>query len=382
MGKAVWSFLGLGFRSDQGSDPPSSPWTFHALLIAQLIAAGLIFRIWLGPFLLERISRRVQVRRVSLRSIRGLFIRTSTASIRIDRVGLSYHPSPQASRRFGLKVEGLHIEVREIKTKTHPKPLHRRRRFTRIPSLAELGPTTVAGNILSSIYGVLDSVFRPVVRMFFVTFVRCVIKCLPALTQVVDFELDRAVVSFRSEPEAHITLKGMALSTTVTFSKVESVVPPVNDIADTSHRMFGRVASLRNRVSDSAKRVLGRAWGDTQGSASLSLKLEKVAGLLNTVKLPSIKDRDVARSYDMLTTPNESLTSCFELPGAAEIDISFRFGPTKRMIEDRSVVVNLRLPPVSCETSSLETFVSVVKALRVKPDTHSVQVRLFHVTRF
>lgn len=358
----MWALL--GFLPERGTY--SSTWMVFALALLQILVAGLAFRAWFGPFILKHISQRVQVRRVSFRSIRGLYIRTSSLSVRVDRIGLSFHPSPQASRRFGLKVEGLHVEVHELKTKSRPAAASRRRRFSRLPSLAELAPASVAEQALSSLQSLLDAAFRPIFRVFFITFARLAIKCLPTLTQVVDFELEKAVVTFRSDPEVHLTVNEMVLSTTVSFSKVESVVDVVDTISEQpSRRVFSRMSTIRSRLQDSTRRVLGRAWGNTQGSASFSLKAEKVAAVLSCEKMPSVKDREGARSYAELTVPNEGNSTSFELPGWSELDVSFRFGPSKQIIEDRSVCVQMKLPSFTCFTSSMKTFMHGIASLKV-----------------
>ena len=208
-----------------------SGWARYVVLVIQLVVIGQIFRAWIGPYILRKISKRVQVRRISLRSVRGVYVRLASMTIRIDRAGISYHPSAGAMRRFSFKVEGLCVEIHELPARPQ-RPQRVARRLSRMPTLSDFAPSPLVRrvwSIYSAIYDHLEPYMRPVIRPVFVAWMRVAIKCLPLLTQVIDFELDRALVTFTTLPEAHIAIRSMTLSGTVILSNVESVVGTASD---------------------------------------------------------------------------------------------------------------------------------------------------------
>ena len=218
-----WIFLGYSSWN--------SGWRSWLLLAIQILVIGQILRAWVGPFIFQRVSKRIRVRRVSLRSIRGIYVRLASMTIRIDRVGLSYHPSAEATRRFSFKVEGLWVEIHELEARPQLiRPASRR--LSRLPTLADFAPSPMARHLwslYSEIYALLEPYVRPALRSFFVTWTRAIIRCLPVLTQVIDFELDKALVTFTTLPEAHVAIRGVTVSTTVTFTNLESVVEPAGE---------------------------------------------------------------------------------------------------------------------------------------------------------
>ncbi|EJD01130.1 uncharacterized protein FOMMEDRAFT_125792 [Fomitiporia mediterranea MF3/22] len=357
-----------------------SGWTTFLIVVIQLLVIGQIFRAWIGPFILRNVTKRVQVRRVSLRSIRGVYVRLASMTIRIDRVGISLHSSAGATRRFAFKVEGLCVEIHELKVSQPPrKPLSRR--LSRLPTLADFAPSPMARRLwsaYSAIYVFLEPYVRPFIRSFFVTSARIVIRCLPVLTQVVDFELDRALLTFTTLPEAHVAIRNVTLSATVAFSNLESVVGIAEESPHLRRRQrFLSMSHLRNRFAGSARRVLGRAWGSTQGTASFSLKLHKVSGFASPDKWfqlnPDAANTSwypVASQFAFVTHSSHSDDLCFDLQDVAELSSSFAFGPTKRIIEDHSVSSSLRVSSIQVSTGPLHHFLRAIGNLRKASDKH------------
>ena len=368
-----WIFPGFS------SDLPT--WTVLLLLAVQLLVIGQIFRAWIGPFILRKISKRVRVRRVSLRSIRGIYVHMASMTIRIDRVGLSYHSSGEAPRRFSLKVEGLHVEVHELKQSRRPRQSISRR-FSRMPSLADFAPSPMASvlwSAYSSVYELIGPYARPVIRSFFVTSVRVVIRCLPVLTQVVDFELDRAIITLTTVPEAHVAIRGVTLTAAVAFSNLESVVARGSESnRNRQHQRFLSMSHLQNRLSQSTKRVLGRAWGSTRGCASIGVKVQKVSGYASTDKWSQLNPDAtnsskfaVASEFAFVTHTSHYTDMCFDLQDSAELVASFKFGPTKTIIQEHSISSSLKMPSIQFSINPLQVFMGALKGLRKQSSLHT-----------
>lgn len=362
-------------------------WGKYLMLTFQIIVICSVFRAWVGPFILRKLSKRIRVRRISLRSVRGVYIRMTTMTIRIDRVGLSYHPRTEASRRFSFKVEGLHVEVHEIKPSSALRSPPLLRSLSRLSSLSEISSSPMTSRLWSFYTIVYDSIepyARPIIRSFFVAFTRLVIKCLPALTQVIDLEVDRALISFTTAPESHIAVRSLILSTTVTFTNLENStgVQLVHRPNIRHHQTFLSMSHLQNRLVGSAKRVVGRAWGQTRGKANFELKINGVSGFVDSSKWDwsgSTIPIDIDGShygvscFSLVTHPGHRKAICFDVPGSTELVSAFRFGPTNKIVEDHSVSISLKLSSVLIESGLLTSFIDSLKKLRIPSQPPIVQ---------
>ncbi|KAL5508278.1 FMP27 [Sanghuangporus vaninii] len=307
-------------------------------------------------------------------------------TIRIDRVGISYHPSAEAVRRFSFKVEGLWVEIHELKSRRHSRLQTGQstlRRFSRLPTLADFNPSPVARrlwSLYSSIYASLEPYVRPVIRSIFIAMTRVGIRCLPLLTQVVDFELERALFTFTTLPEAHITIRSMTLSAALEFSNLESVVGSTTELPrNRLHRRFMNVAHLRSRFVDSFKRIWSHAWGRTQGSAAFSIRIQKVSGFSSMSEWTQFNPDAVnsprhscASRFAFVTHSIHNKDMCFDLQDTTELLVSFEVGQTKRIIRDHSISSSLKLPSVQLFAAQFATLLTAVSAARQCPDNHDI----------
>lgn len=371
------TWLLVGYR------PSGSGWARWLFWGIQLLVIGQIFRAWIGPYILRTVSKRVQVRRISLRSVRGVYIRLASMTVRIDRVGISYHPSAEAKRRFSLKVEGLWVEIHELRSRPPPTPQASQslsKRLSRLPTLADFRPSPMAQlfwSICSAIYATVEPFVRPLMRSFFIAMMRAGIRCLPLLTQVIDFELERALLTFAMLPEAHISIRSITLSASVVFSNLESVVGATTDYSRSRsrlHRRFMSVAHFQTRLAGSFKRVWSHAWGRTEGSASFSIKIQKVSGFSNThewtrfnVNADSSLRHACASRFAFVTHSSHNRDMCFDMQDAIELLVSLDVGRTKRIVRDRSISSSLKLPSVQVFAIQLTTLLSALSAARRSP---------------
>ena len=353
-----------------GREYGASSWDKFLVASVHLVVFALVFRTYIGPFLLRVVSKRIRVRSISLRSIRGLYLRTGTITCRIDRIGISYHPSAESARRFSVKVEGLSVELYRsfsrmarmdsnvnVQSPSAPSPARRR-----MPSLADFAPSPLAlrfWSLYSMVYNRIEPYARPVIRVVFVTSLRILIRCVPALTQVVDFELERCLITLAKARNAHFTVQHALLSTTVNFSNLgTSAELNGTDLrAKDDRRGVSSMAQLQARLAGSLRRVWSRAWGQARGSASFELRVRNVACFIGIPQYSQLKNPRsnltdiVASCFEYVTSNSEH--QCINIPGVTGFKGFFDFGPGTGIIEKHSAGLSVKLNTVQINTDKI-----------------------------
>lgn len=269
--------------------------------LLRIITFSLLFRSFIGPLILRLISSRLRVQSVSLRSIRGIYFRAGNRILQVERIGIGYHrPSADAANRFAIRVEGLRLEVTKAADGTLEKSLSRRRTI-RLPKREDLAPFPLAHAIWSLVRNVVVWVYtscepfvRPVVRRSMVYTLRFVIRALPALTQVLDLEVDSATVTLQKIPGAEFTVRKVKVHTSVAFTQLDNSTAALANapfVQQPRHKRFASVADLGTRIRNSMRRSWEYAWGSTQVAASLSVHVgellcEASQALLETIDIP------------------------------------------------------------------------------------------------
>ena len=302
-----FSAVTLIFKTFFIISPDSSAWNTFLIWLLRLITISFIFRTFLGPTILQLITKRLRVRSVSLRSIRGIYFHAGKAIVRVDRVGLSYHRrSTQTASRFSIKVEGLKVEILR-KQLCEPTPPRTTSGSTKPAFKLRLSP--IVQEVLSTLQSIywaihtfLDPYVRPLVRSYFVSALRLAIRALPILTQVLDLELVDAIATVDNIDGAQLILRGASLSTSIELSQV--IVPPSpddgKDTAKPGHKRFNSVAQWNARLRGSLRRNWDRAWGTTEARASITLKVEEISGLASRSLLDKLKLRSSGRLISLL----------------------------------------------------------------------------------
>lgn len=264
--------------------PNNSLWATLVIWALRTITLLVILRNYLAPYILERVSGRIHVRSISLRSIRGIYIRRGILIWRVDRIGISYRSaSGEGTSRFTVKVEGLKLEIgRHDHVSQKSLPSGRDKKGL---TLADLAPSPLAfriWSIVSSIYALVELYLRPVIRSASVACMRIFIRCLPALTQALHFDLDSAEVTFSASPHSSLRVKEATLHTLLDFTQLEDVISAEeinrSSIPRTSTRSMS-MAVLKSRLTKSFERTWERAWGKARGTASIALTVKEVSGL-------------------------------------------------------------------------------------------------------
>lgn len=280
-----------------------SLWAIAITWAVRIVTLLIILRNYIAPYVLARVTggiRSVRVRSISLRSIRGIFVRRGIQTWRIDRIGIGYRTaSGDGSSRFTVKIEGIKLEIGRTGRVSFESasPLKHKRRLT----LADLSPSPLAFHVWSitaRIYTFMEPYLRPVIRSVVVTGIRIFIRCLPALTQALHFDLDSAEVTFVASPESRLRLKEATLHTKLNFTQLEDVILSAEkDSSATSATRAGSMsmAALKTRLSKSFERTWERAWGRTQGTASIMMTVTEVSGLT-----PLLSHRAPGTAFDTL----------------------------------------------------------------------------------
>ena len=269
------------------SRPDDAWWSFFLVWSIRFLTISIVLRTYIVPWGLALLFSRFRVRSVSLRSIRGVYFRQGRNVWNIDRIGLSYHrPSKTQASRLTVVVQGLKLDIAEPlnePTLPPPKPAAGHRR---VPTLADFSPSPIAfkaRQVIYAIYAGLEPHLRPLVRASIVFVLRVLIRCLPALTQVLDFELVSAELSLAELPDIQFKLRELGVSTKVVFTQVEKVAfKPRPNLSRPLHRRHSRFLSMvdwKSRLSDNISRTWAGAWGDTQGTASLTIHLNDLSAI-------------------------------------------------------------------------------------------------------
>ena len=267
--------------------PDDAQWSFLLVWFIRFLTVSVVLRTYIVPWGLRLLFSRFRVRSVSLRSIRGVYFRHGCNVWNIDRIGLSYHrPSTTQASRLTVVVQGLKLEISEPRCEPTPTPQKPEASHRRAPTLAAFSPSPIAfkaRQVLYAIYAGLEPHLRPLVRACIIFALRVLIRCLPTLTQVLDFELVSAELSLAALPDVQFKLKELGVSTKVVFTQVEKVAfKPRPSPPRQLHRRHSRFLSMvdwKSRLSDNVARTWAGAWGNTRGTASLTIHLNDLSAI-------------------------------------------------------------------------------------------------------
>lgn len=302
----VLAFCKLAIWGGLGND--RSIWTVLLIWIVRIASISLLFRQYVGPSVLRLVSKRLRVRSVSLRSIRGIYFRSGKGTLRVERIGISFHRlfSSQFSRIF-IKIEGLQLEISEDEAKgdSHSRAAPHSRHTSSKPVVLGRRLWSIVSRSISGLYRILDPTVRPIVRSAFVYALQIIIKAIPALTHVMEFELYSATFSHYALPETSIEVRRARVDTEISLSQVENnsrAEPPPPE--KQAHRRRFSVADLNARMTNSLRRAWDRAWGATRLSASITLGVKDVIGRAPCMATGSPNPLDCKSTISILNMKN------------------------------------------------------------------------------
>ncbi|KAH9899928.1 golgi-body localization protein domain-containing protein [Cubamyces lactineus] len=320
--------------------------------VVRILTLSLLFRTYIGPAIVRLVSRRLRIRSVSLRSIRGIYFKAGSGTWRVERIGISYHrPTSGQASRFSVKVQGLSLELDgqtpDVSRKASSGSKYRKMSRTNPSRFVR----RALWGLLSSIYTALEPYCRPAVRTFFVYLLRLGIKALPAITHVVDFELDSAVLTCAALPGVRLSVEEAKLHTRVSLASLPTAVTVENGRIHPAvgHRRFASVADWNARLKGSVRRTWDRAWGATQVTASVVLHVKGVNGHIERTNDSFAGDH---RGHDFVSLP------------IIRLSIAAALNP-HRGVEPRSVETALDFGTVDIQLDVIRSLLAKIKQRRL-----------------
>ena len=265
--------------------PNNALWTSILFWLVRIISFSLLLRTYLGPWLLALMSDHIRVRSISLWSIRGLYIRKGSRTWRAERI--SYVWSSVQGRRLALKIDGLSVHI----AKSEGQTAQTHRRHKRNLTLADLNPSPLARYLwqfTSTLITFLEPYLRPIIRTYVVGCLRIGIQWLPRITRALSFELQSTVITLADMPGTKIVAHEISLHTALALTQLEQTSSS-EDVKPTPNRTDKRksinMELWKKRLAESFHRSLDKAWGETRGTATLSLNIGNVIGTMPTLSL-------------------------------------------------------------------------------------------------
>ncbi|OSD04190.1 hypothetical protein PYCCODRAFT_1476242 [Trametes coccinea BRFM310] len=324
----------------------------------RILTLSLLFRTYIGPAIVRLVSRRLRIRSVSLRSIRGIFFKAGSGSWKVERIGISYHrPSAGKASRFSIKVEGVEFELDGRSSDATARLAARNKNRKTSQASPSRYAQRILWTLLASLYTTLDPYCRPVIRRFFVSLLRLGIRALPALTHVVDFELDSAELTCAALTGVKFSVGHAKLHTSVSLTALPNAVIMENGRGNPAagHRRFASIADWNTRLKGSVRRTWDRAWGATQVAASVNLQIHDVNGVVD-------------KTSDLFTGGHRG-HRFVDVP-AIQLTVSAKLNPHEG-IQSRSMETALDLGTVNVQVDVIQKLLKRVKESRHKKSDHT-----------
>ena len=230
-------------------------------------------------------SDHIRVRSISLWSIRGLYIRKGSRTWRVERI--SYVWSSVQGRRLAVKIDGLSVHIAKCEGQT----AQTHRRHKRNLTLADLNPSPLARYLwqfTSTLITFLEPYLRPIIRTYVVGCLKIGIQWLPRITRALSFELQSTVITLADMPGTKIVAQEISLHTALSLTQLEQTSSS-EDVKPTPNRTDNRkslnMELWKKRLAESFHRSLDKAWGETRGTATLSLNIGNIIGTMPTLSL-------------------------------------------------------------------------------------------------
>lgn len=258
----------------------SGIWVIMLLLVARFMTFGLLLRTYIIPWTLARMSRHVRVRSISLRSIRGLYLRRGRQTIRIERISYVWYGFEIG---ITIKVEGLNVEVYQHDRTPAPRQSHRR--SATVETISHVRRQFWNG--LSALYAILDPVVRPVIRACVMSCLGVFVRWLPSITQQVTLEFQPATLIFPDAGNAKVSAETVYVHTNLKIANIRRDNHEKEHPTTSRDRMARLVKPLRasysvsawkHRLGNSFRRSWNRVVEQTQGHAILSVHLTNITG--------------------------------------------------------------------------------------------------------
>jgi hypothetical protein len=259
-----WALLRLLFFAS----PASSLWAVSIIWTARFVTLALLIRTYFAPTVIRILSKKLRVRSISLRSIRGLYLRTGLAVYNVERIKLGWRWVAQDKTvRVRITVENLSVELLSSNRRKKAKTSQVRR----MPTLADLNSSPITPSVST----LLSYIIRPVATVVIRALIRLVVAVLPTLTQIVEVELDNTKITSRPHGGVTMTFETVSLSSYLVFlpSDAKSFGGAVSRTVGTHSPTPDSGIHRRFMVGSGGERV----WANTRALAKLSLNISEIA---------------------------------------------------------------------------------------------------------
>ena len=348
------------------------------------------------PWLLGKFQSSVRFTSISPVSIRGIRLNRGRFTITIERIGFSFHsPTNSIAKHVHIQIQGLVVIIAERTPVPLPVPPIPPQNLAR-SSLSLFNPSVLLGlSLLDALFfSWFNILLRPLFRRFFVGAMRKIIDILPHLMRLLDFEIDRAIISHEGSVKAHISIQGVTLATKVELSKSDSELHymPIETEelpGRRQKRFYQMTAGWRDQLIGSSRGVFSRAWLGTSGSLTFGFKIDEFT--LND-GLPVVSSKfspqDLATSTMFSAAPPQSPSAwsftstgsklvnenpmseaAIAMPMPAKLRFSFAFSPNG--VEDHSLAVSFSVPTIHISSNSLLYIANRWSRAERRPVVHS-----------
>jgi hypothetical protein len=265
--QSIWRIFLALLRLLLYTSPVDTVWAVSIIWIARLVTLALLIRTYFAPTVIRVLSKKLRVRSISLRSIRGLYLRTARVVYNVERIKLGWRwVAEDKTVRVRVTVENLSVELLPLSKRKKAKTSQVRR----IPTLADLNPSPIT----PSIHTLLNYIIRPALTAIVRILLRLVIAVLPTLTQILEVELENTKITSRPHAGATIILGTVFLSSHLVFSQPDAK-SSMDSISGTTGTHTPALDSTSDRRFVSS---LGgeRAWANTRAFAKFSLNISEI----------------------------------------------------------------------------------------------------------
>jgi hypothetical protein len=355
-------------------NPPSLPgWATWFTLIIRSIVVLVIFRRNIAPFLLAKVTRRIRARSISILSIKGLYFHSAGRTWRVERIGWSFHP--WAESRLSIKIEGLRLEISKPRTvgrrNQQPQP--------RISARRLMAPLVCIREVLLSLerlweWLLMSSRFtwlRTAFSSSFILAAQLFIRCLPSLTQHLDFELDTVVITFEALLGAQLTIHGITLGTKVEFSQMDKEIEVPSSDSKLSGLGARRVTShhWNSILRGGADRFWERIWGQTEGFMAVHVSVRELLGHMppTSPTLPSPQspyegNKSTHSSEGGFGLGPQLPSDLFLCVAAPRIKVSTHFSPKLLTLQRHSLDFSLDIAAIDASADRFQSLLDLTSA--------------------
>ncbi|GJJ07408.1 hypothetical protein Clacol_001610 [Clathrus columnatus] len=283
----------------------------------EITVVVVLLRRTIAPLLLAKLSERLRARSISMRSIRGLYVKSRERTWRIERI--SWSLSVFSQKHISIKVTGLSLELTPFAAKVRRPTVDRRfpRRSMRAVQVFE--------SLSQLIYALFPFRMNTAIKRFIASFCR---RALVALVQTLNFELDTVVLSSSDFPGTEVVISNVAFNSMIDFSYLDKKEETPCPTRVRPNKRFSAMAAARD-VFSSKKGV----------AVSLTIDIHGITGRSLT---HSYFSSDESRVYELPIVDGDDVF--LRVPGVTQFKLGFSYDPLIHELAQSTVETSLFVP--------------------------------------